>query len=101
MPHFAHCPGAVLGLALVNVVKVERIEASVMTGPDGKESEALGQEYLAGIYPGTLPEDYILTHYSVNQPDPYPRGKFAGVGDTWDGTQFATPGVDQDQADPT
>lgn len=95
MPYFAHCPGA-QEFAVTYVVKVERIEGSVMTGPDGKETEALGQEFLAGIYPGTLPEDYILTHYPIDQPDPYPRGKFAGVGDAWTGSEFVAA---SDQAD--
>lgn len=89
MPYFAHCPGG-------TVQRIERIEGFVMTGPDGKESEALGQAFLADIYPGTLAADYVMTHYPVGQPDPYPRGKFAGVGDTWTGSGFVAA---SDQAD--
>jgi hypothetical protein len=84
MPHFAHCPENI-------VRKIERIESAVMLDPDGQEDEALGQAYLAGLYPGTLPDEYHLTHYPVGQPDPYPRGKYAGIGDLWTGSEFVSP----------
>lgn len=84
MPYFAHVLEGI-------VRKVERIDKSVMVDPDGNESESLGQAFLAGIYPDTDPAEYILTHYPVGQPDPYPRGQYAGIGDTWDGTRFSTP----------
>ena len=81
MPYFAHVLDGV-------VRKVERIDRSVMLDHDGNESEALGQAFLAEIYPDTDSLEYILTHYPVNQPTPYPRGKYAGIGDIWDGTEF-------------
>lgn len=84
MPLFAYCPGGV-------VSRVERIEPSMMIGPDGHENEAIGQAYLANLYPGTSPDDFHLTHYPVGQPDPFPRGKYAGVGDLWTGSEFVTP----------
>jgi hypothetical protein len=71
---------------------VERIEGAVMTDPDGQEQEALGQAFLASLYPGTDPSEYVMTHYPVGQPDPYPRGKYAGLGDLWDGVEFRSPG---------
>lgn len=88
MPYFAYCYGGL-------VSKVERIEAAVMLGPDGQESEPLGQAFLAGLYPGTNPADYVLTHYPVGQPTPYPRGKYAGIGDTWTGTEFVSPQTEE------
>lgn len=84
MPYFAYCPGSL-------VRKVERIDRSVMLDGSGNESEPLGQSFLAGLYKGTDPADYVLTHYPVNQPDPYPRGKYAGIGDIWTGTEFVSP----------
>ena len=84
MPHFAYCPNGIVN-------KVERIESVVMQDSDGVEQEALGQAFLASIYPDTDPAHFILTHYPVNQPDPYPRGKYAGIGDTWDGSNFIAP----------
>lgn len=93
MPHFAWCPGGI-------VHKVERIEAAVMTDADGVEQEALGQEFLAGLYPGTSADEYHLTHYPVGQPEPYPRGKYAGEGDTWTGTEFVPPPVPEPPVEP-
>lgn len=84
MPHFAHCPDGI-------VQKVERIESAVMTDPEGHESEPMGQAFLAGLYPDTVATDYVMTFYPVNQPEPYPRGKYAGIGDIWDGSVFSTP----------
>ena len=88
MPHFAHCPDGI-------VQKVERIEASVMTDQHGVEQESLGQAFLASLYPDTVAADYVLTHYPVGQPSPYPRGKYAAIGDIWNGTDFITPTAEE------
>lgn len=84
MPHFAYCPDGI-------VRKIERIEAYVMTDDHGVEQESLGQAFLASLYPGTDSSDYVLTFYPVGQPTPYPRGKYAGEGDAWDGIRFTSP----------
>lgn len=84
MPHFAHCPQGI-------VRKVERIDADMMLDEHGVERESIGQAYLAGLYPSTDPADYVLTHYPVGQPTPYPRGKYAGIDDIWTGTEFVSP----------
>lgn len=77
MPYFAYVVDGV-------VQRVERIEASTMLNDEGNEVESLGQEFLASLYPETQPSDFIMTHYPVDQPDPYPRGKYASVGDLYD-----------------
>lgn len=84
MPHFAHIIDGI-------VDRVERIESVVMQDSEGVEQEALGQAFLASCYPGTDPLDFILTHYPLDQPTPYPRGKYAGQGDFWDGSNFIAP----------
>lgn len=84
MPHFAYCPGGL-------VQKVERIEGAAMLDDQGNESETVGREFLAALYPGTSAEDYVMTYYPVGQPDPYPRGKYATQGDMWDGLTFTEP----------
>lgn len=83
MPYFAHVIDG-------QVKKVERIDASVMIDSNDKEQETLGQAYLGSLYPGTKASDYVLTTYSPDG-SPVPRGKYAGTGDTWDGTAFAPP----------
>lgn len=76
---------------LVNgtVVEVVKVDNSVMVGPDGKEDEALGKAFLAEQY-GTNPDAYVQTWYPVDQPEPYPRGKYAAIGDLWNGTNFVS-----------
>jgi hypothetical protein len=63
MPYFAFVNNS-------TVQRVERVDRSVMLDPDGNESEALGQAFLASLYPGTDSADYVLTHYPVGQPTP-------------------------------
>ena len=65
------------------VVDVHTLATAVITNPDGQQIEALGQSFLANLWGGE-PGQYIRTHYPVDQPTPYPRGCFAGVGYTYD-----------------
>lgn len=84
MPYFAYVPDGI-------VLKVERIDKSVMVDDQGDENEAMGQDFLVTMYPDTDPAHYVQTFYPVGQPTPYPRGKYAGIGDLWDGTKFIAP----------
>ena len=72
------------------VVDVHVLANAVITDPGGNQVEALGQAFLADLWGGE-PAYYVRTHYPENQPTPYPRGCFANVGYTWDGTVFAPP----------
>jgi len=68
----------VLDGIVTEVVKLDDAEA-----PD----EQTGAAFLADMLGG----DWVQTWYPVDQPDPYPRGCYAGIGFTWDGTNFAPP----------
>ena len=72
------------------VVDVHVLANAVITNRDGQQVEALGQAFLADLWGGD-PDDYVRTHYPVDQPTPFPRGCYAGVGYTWDGTNFIPP----------
>jgi hypothetical protein len=72
------------------VVDVHTVATAVITDPGGQQVEALGQAFLSDLWGGD-PAEYVRTHYPVDQPTPYPRGCFAGVGYSWDGTVFAPP----------
>ena len=76
------------------VTDVHTVATAVITDPDGQQVEALGQAFLSETW-GGVPVTYIRTHYPVDQPTPYPRGCFAAVGYTWDGTVFAPPAEQQ------
>jgi hypothetical protein len=86
VPYFAHVVNGV-------VDRVERIESIVMQDGHGTEQEDIGKAFLASCYPGSDPSDFVLTYYPVGQPDPYPRGCYAGIGYTWDGSTFTPPGL--------
>ena len=92
MAHFARVDDGI-------VVDVHTLVTSVMTDPDGNEVEALGQAFLSDLWGGD-PAEYVRTHYPVDQPTPFPRGCYAGVGYTWDGTVFAPPVVPDIEATP-
>lgn len=66
------------------------IAAAEMLDNNGVEQESLGQAFLAGLH-NTDPSHHVLTHYPINQPTPFPRGKYAGFGDLWDGVEFTSP----------
>lgn len=72
------------------VIEVVKLDDAVITGPDGKESEALGQAFLADQY-GTAPARYVQTSYTNAPVEGKSRGKYAGIGDTWTGTVFESP----------
>ena len=72
------------------VTDVHVLANAVITNDDGTQVEALGQAFLANLWGGD-PLEYVRTHYPVDQPTPFPRGCYAGVGYSWDGTVFAPP----------
>lgn len=57
-------------------------------GGDLPESEPAGQAFLASI---GLEGHWVQTSYHANF-----RGKYAGIGDLWNGTDFVTPGGDDE-----
>jgi hypothetical protein len=72
------------------VVDVHVLANAVITDADDNQIEALGQVFLANLWGGD-PADYVRTHYPQDQPTPFPRGCYAGVGYTFDGSVFAPP----------
>jgi len=75
MAHFARIEGGVV----TQVIVVRNSELD----DNGTESEELGQEFIASI---GLDGEWVQTSYTGSS-----RGKFAGIGDLWDGTEFAAP----------
>lgn len=75
MAHFARIEGGVV----TQVIVVRNSELD----DNDTESEELGQEFIASI---GLDGEWVQTSYTGSS-----RGKFAGIGDLWDGTEFAAP----------
>lgn len=51
-------------------------------------TEAAGKTFIASI---GLDGEWIQTSYNSNPVEGQDRGKFAGIGDVWDGSQFSSP----------
>jgi hypothetical protein len=64
------------------VTQVVVLANEFITDQSGNEVEALGVGFLSGLIGGTWKQ----TSYHANF-----RGKYAGIGDIWDGTNFVSP----------
>jgi hypothetical protein len=64
------------------VTQVVVLANEFITDESGNEVEALGVGFLSGLIGGTWKQ----TSYHANF-----RGKYAGIGDIWDGTNFVSP----------
>lgn len=51
------------------------------------EPEAVGAAFLADLKGG----EWVQTWYSAADETKHPRGKYAGIGDMWDGRNFTLP----------
>jgi hypothetical protein len=76
MAHFAR---------IVNGTVAQVIVVSNDDAPD----ETAGQAFIAAI---GLTGEWVQTSYNNNPVEGKSRGKYAGIGDLWDGTTFTTPG---------
>lgn len=73
MAHFAKVEDGIVTQVIV-------VNNQTLEDKDFPESESIGQAFIASI---GLDGDWVQTSYNANF-----RGKYAGVGDIWDGTNF-------------
>jgi len=78
MAHFARIQDG-------TVTSVVRVESAELLDGDGVEQEAIGQQFLVSVFPDTSASDWVQTSYTASM-----RGKYAGIGDLWDGVNFIT-----------
>ena len=78
MAHFAEIKNGVVARVIV-------------VSNDDAPTEAAGQAFIASI---GLTGEWVQTSYNNNPVDGASRGKYAGIGDLWDGTTFTTPGAE-------
>ena len=60
----------------------------IVVSNDDAPTEAAGQAFIASI---GLTGEWVQTSYNNNPIEGKSRGKYAGIGDIWDGTTFTTP----------
>lgn len=75
MAHFARIENNMVTQVIV-------VNNEVLLDENGIEQESLGAVFCSNIFGGI----WIQTSYNANF-----RGKYAGIGDTWDGTNFIPP----------
>ncbi len=78
---------------MAHFAKIENgiVREVIVVGNDDAPTEAAGQAFIASI--GLIGE-WVQTSYNNNPVEGASRGKYAGIGDTWDGTVFASPVVE-------
>lgn len=75
MAHFAEVSNGV----------VQRV---IVVSNDDAPTEAAGKAFIASI---GLAGEWVQTSYNANPIEGADRGKFAGIGDVWDGSKFVAP----------
>ena len=64
----------------------------IVVGNDDAPTEAAGQQFIAAC---GIEGEWVQTSYNNNAIEGQHRGKYAGIGDLWDGQRFTSPGGDQ------
>ena len=64
----------------------------IVIGNDDAPTEADGQAFIASV---GLAGVWVQTSYNNNTVEGASRGKFAGIGDTWNGTEFIAPVINE------
>jgi hypothetical protein len=77
MAHFAKIENGI-------VHQVDAVANAALLDENGTEQEALGVALLKSIYGDNT--EWVQTSYNATF-----RGKYAGLGDTWDGENFTSP----------
>jgi len=64
------------------------VQRVIVVSNDDAPTEAAGKAFIASI---GLDGEWVQTSYNNNPVEGASRGKYAGIGDLWDGTTFSTP----------
>jgi hypothetical protein len=78
MAHFARVENGIVREVIV-------VNNEVLLDENGVEQESIGVQFCQDTFNGT----WVQTSYNGNF-----RGKYAGFGDTWDGTNFISPSAE-------
>jgi hypothetical protein len=79
---------------MAHFAKVENgvVREVIVIGNNEAPDEATGQAFIASI---GLTGDWVQTSYNNNDVEGASRGKYAGIGDLWNGTEFVAPVVEE------
>ena len=75
---------------MAHFAKVESgtVREVIVVSNDDAPTEAAGKAFIASI---GLSGEWVQTSYNNNPIEGASRGKFAGIGDIWNGSQFTSP----------
>ena len=75
---------------MAHFAKIENgvVQQVIVVSNDDAPTEVAGQTFLASL---GLVGEWVQTSYNNNPIEGASRGKYAGIGDTWNGTVFTTP----------
>jgi hypothetical protein len=81
---------------MAHFAKIENgvVREVIVVGNDNAPTEAAGQAFIASI---GLDGEWVQTSYNNNPVEGASRGKYAGIGDLWDGTTFSAPTSGEDE----
>ena len=66
----------------------------IVVSNDDAPTEAAGKAFIASI---GLSGEWVQTSYNNNPVEGASRGKYAGIGDMWDGTNFVTATIETEE----
>lgn len=78
---------------MAHFAKVENgvVREVIVVSNENAPDEATGQAFIASI---GIEGEWIQTSYNNNDVEGASRGKYAGIGDLWNGTEFVSPVVE-------
>ena len=75
-------------------VKNGIVQQVIVVSNDDAPTEAAGKAFIASI---GFDGEWIQTSYNANPVEGQHRGKYAGIGDLWDGSRFSSPVIVEDE----
>jgi hypothetical protein len=77
------------GLIVAHFAEVSNgvVQRVIVVSNDDAPTEAAGKAFIASI---GLAGEWVQTSYNGNPVEGADRGKFAGIGDVWDGSKFVS-----------
>ena len=75
---------------MAHFAKIENdiVQTVIVVSNDNAPTEAAGKAFIASI---GLNGEWVQTSYNNNPIEGASRGKYAGIGDLWDGETFTSP----------
>lgn len=75
---------------MAHFAKIENglVQQVIVVSNENAPTEVAGQEFLSSL---GLDGEWVQTSYNNNPIEGASRGKYAGIGDTWNGTEFVAP----------